>query len=202
MTDADGAFGALTPLKYGAILADPPWQTVLRSAQGYGRAPEAHYATMTPEALRALPVDRLAGPDCYLFLWACWPHLPAALELMRAWGFAYVTGGAWTKRTKTWKVAMGTGYVLRSASEPFLVGRIGAPRIASRGERNAILAPGDVPDSIEAIRREHSRKPPQMREMIDRLLPHQTFCELFAREAWPGHDVWGDQADTFSEAQR
>lgn len=34
--------------------------------------------------------------------------------------------------------------------------------------------------------------------MIDRLLPHQHFYELFAREAWPGHDVWSNQTETFA----
>ena len=87
--------------------------------------------------------------------------------------------------------------MLRSASEPYLVGRIGRPEIASRSERGVILAPADVPDTIDAIRREHSRKPVQMREMIGRLLPRGYFCELFAREPWAGHDVWGNETSKF-----
>jgi N6-adenosine-specific RNA methylase IME4 len=116
---------------------------------------------------------------------------------MDAWGFEFVTGGAWVKRSKTWQPAMGTGYVLRSATEPYLVGKIGRPQIASRSERNVILSPDDVADLLDGIRREHSRKPPQMREMISRLLPHGYYCELFGREPWPGHDVWGNQAEHF-----
>ncbi|MDO9525054.1 MAG: MT-A70 family methyltransferase, partial [Gemmobacter sp.] len=125
-------------------------------------------------------------------------HLPQALQVLSAWGFDYVTGGSWTKRTTHWNVAMGTGYVLRSATEPFLVGKIGRPQIASRSERNVILAPEDVPDSIEAVRREHSRKPVQMREMISRLLPHAYCAELFARAPWDGNDVWGNQTGMFA----
>lgn len=196
----DWPFSSLTPMKYSAILADPPWRYDMRSARGHAKSPEAHYSTMAPEDLSALPVSHLAAPDCYLFMWSTWPHLPVALDLMRAWGFAYVTGGSWTKRTVNWNVTMGTGYVLRTATEPYLVGKIGAPKIASRSERNVILAPDDVPDGIEAIRREHSRKPPQMREMIGRLLPHGYYCELFGREAWPGHDVWGNEVDRFEVA--
>ncbi|MFE3838866.1 MT-A70 family methyltransferase [Pseudogemmobacter sonorensis] len=200
MSLTDWPFGSLTPLKYGALLADPPWAYSMRSEKGHAKSPEAHYPTMPLEQIKALPVSELAGKDCYLFLWSTWPHVPQALEVMAAWGFDYVTGGSWTKRTVNWNVAMGTGYVLRSATEPFLVGRIGRPSIASRSERNVLLAPEDVPDSIEAIRREHSRKPVQMREMIDRLLPQSYFCELFAREAWEGHDVWGNEAEKFEGA--
>lgn len=193
----DWPFASLVPMKYGAILADPPWRQEMRSEKGYAKSPQAHYATMSTEELAALPVSHLAGPDCYLFLWAIWPMLPDALDLMRAWGFAYVTGGNWNKRTPSGKTVMSTGYVLRGASEPFLIGRIGRPETASKGERGLIDAPGDVPDTIEAVRREHSRKPPEMRCLIDRLLPRQHFCELFARELWPGHDVWGNETAKF-----
>lgn len=200
MPIGDWPFGHLTPMKYSAILADPPWSYRMYSDRGHAKSPEAHYATMALPDIAALPVAQLAAPDCYLFLWSTWPHLPQAMHVMKAWGFEFVTGGSWTKRTQTGKLAMGTGYVLRGASEPFLVGRIGRPEIASRAERGVILAAEEVPDGIDAIRREHSRKPPQMREMIDRLLPHGYFCELFGREPWSGHDVWGDQAGLFAEA--
>lgn len=185
-------FDHLTPMKYGAILADPPWAYDMRSAEGYGKSPEAHYATMALDAIKALPVHQLAGPDCLLFLWSTWPHLPQAMEVMRAWGFTYKTGGAWVKRSRRhWLPAMGTGYVLRSATEPFLIGTIGAPRIRDRAVRNVL---------IDAERREHSRKPPEARRIIERLLPHTFACELFGRETWPGHDVWGHEAEKFDVA--
>ncbi len=194
---ADWPFGDLTPLKYGAILADPPWAYAMRSDKGYEKSPEAHYGTMSIDAIKALPVDRLAGPSCYLFLWSTWPHLPQALDVMIAWGFRYVTGGSWTKRTVNGHLCFGTGYVQRSATEPYLIGSIGKPQIASKSERNLIVAPEDVPDGIEAVRREHSRKPVQMREMIGRLLPHAHCAELFGREPWADHDVWGNEAEKF-----
>lgn len=192
-------FDALHPMKYGAILADPPWAYEMRSEKGHEKSPEAHYRTLPLDAIKALPVGHLAGPDCYLFLWSTWPHLAQALQVMDAWGFRYVTGGSWTKRTPSGKPAFGTGYVLRSSTEPFLVGKIGGPQVKSRSERNLIEAPeiDSIPDGIDALRREHSRKPPEMRAMIERLLPRAYCCELFARETWPGQEVWGDQPDRF-----
>ena len=181
-------FGDLTPMKYGAILVDPPWAFDMRSEAGHRKSPEAHYNTMPIEDIAILPVGQLAGPDCYLFLWSTWPHLTRALRVMQGWGFSYVTGGVWTKRTATGKLVFGTGYVLHGASEPFLVGKIGSPKVGSRSERNV----------IDALRREHSRKPPEMRQMIERLCPDVWRCELFAREPWEGADVWGNEVDKFA----
>lgn len=196
-------FDALTPMKYGAILADPPWAYKMRSEKGHAKSPEAHYATMSIGELRELPVADLAGPDCLLFMWSTWPHLNLSMFLMREWGFTYVTGGSWIKRTVTGKLTFGTGYVQRSACEPYLVGRIGKPQTASKSERNVIEAPlpGLIPDKIEAIRREHSRKPVEMREMIERLLPRAYKCEIFAREPWSGNDIWGNETGKFRGAQ-
>lgn len=189
-------FDTLTPLKYGAILTDNPWAYAMRSAKGYAKSPEAHYATMSTAELKALPVQDLAARDCLLFMWATWPHLEQALDVMQSWGFTYVTGGAWIKRTVNGKLTFGTGYVQRSACEPYLIGRIGRPETSSRSERNVIEG-ATIPDTIEAIRREHSRKPVLMREMIDRLLPRAYKAELFAREPWGDNDVWGNQTDKF-----
>lgn len=192
-------FGALTPMKYGVILADPPWAYAMRSDKGHEKSPEAHYATLPLSDIAALPVGQLAGPDCLLFLWSTWPHLPQAMQVMEGWGFRYVTGGAWVKRTPGGKAAFGTGYVLRSATEPFLVGKIGAPRVVSRSCRNLIEA-DELPDLIDGVRREHSRKPPQMRQLIDQLMPDAWGCELFAREPWAGREVWGNQTHRFEDA--
>jgi N6-adenosine-specific RNA methylase IME4 len=181
-------FDDLTPFKYGAILCDPPWHHVMRSDAGQTKSPSAHYDTMSAADLKALPVSQLAAPDCMMFMWSTWPHLDQALALMSAWGFTYKTGGSWTKTTATGKRCFGTGYVLRSATEPFLIGTIGAPKYRSRSIRNL----------IESERREHSRKLPEARAMIDALLPDVWGCELFAREAWKGRDVWGNQAEKFA----
>lgn len=181
-------FGDLVPGAYGAILCDPPWAFAVRSAKGHGKSPERHYPTMPFGDLAALPVARLAARDCLMFMWATWPHLPTALELMAAWGFAFKTGGAWVKRTSGGKVAFGTGYLLRSATEPFLIGTRGAPKIGSRSIRNL----------IDSARREHSRKPPESRAIVEALRPGVAACELFGREPWPGRAVWGNEPDRFA----
>ncbi len=195
----DWPFGSLTPFRYGAILVDPPWKYLMRTPNGYAKSPEAHYDTMTMAELAALPVNQLAAPDALLFMWSTWPHLSMAQDLMMHWGFQYITGGSWNKRGRSGAAMVGTGYWLRSSSEPFLVGKIGKPHPGSRSVTNLIDA-AEVPDQIEAVRREHSRKPAIMRDMVTALTPNAWRCELFAREAWHDNDVWGNEVAKFDEA--
>jgi len=51
-----------------------------------------------------------------------------------------------------------------------------------------------VPASvIRSRRREHSRKPDEVHELIERMYPELPKLELFARKARPGWDVWGNE---------
>lgn len=72
--------------KYKIIYADPPWRYARSKVQG---AAEKHYPTMSIEELCALPVKEIADKDCILFLWATFPQLKEALQLIKAWGFTY-----------------------------------------------------------------------------------------------------------------
>lgn len=184
-------FGALTPLRYGVILADPPWYFRNRSQKGEIKNPVAHYDCMEVAAIAALNVNQLAAPDCLLFLWATWPMLTQALHVMAAWGFTYKTGGAWHKTTKHGKTANGPGYLLRSSSEPFILGTLGAPRSQSKSERGLIMA--EV--------REHSRKPNAAHEMLERMFPDARRCELFARTTRPGWEPWGNEVGKFGREE-
>lgn len=72
--------------KYGIIYADPPWRYDRKKVQG---AAETHYSTMGVEDICSLNVSELADRDCVLFLWATFPKLPEALQVIKAWGFQY-----------------------------------------------------------------------------------------------------------------
>jgi N6-adenosine-specific RNA methylase IME4 len=191
---SEWVFANLTPLKYGVILADPAWKTVMRSNKGLAKSPEQHYATMSEAEISALPVGHLASRDCALILLCRWINIPEALRVMAAWGFQYKTGGSWQKRTVNGKKVMATGYIHRNSTEPFLIGTMGEPYTKSKSVRDSITSDfSDIenfPTDIDAIRREHSRKPQEMRDNVDLLFPHAYGCELFAREPWAGRDVW------------
>lgn len=135
--------------RYSLIMADPPWDFKNWSAKGNGKSAKAHYHCTPLDWIKSLPVRDMAADDCFLWLWATNPMLPHALEVMAAWGFTFKTAGHWSKKTKTGKQPMGTGYILRCSGEPFLIGTIGHPKVAVRNVRSV----------IEGIAREHSRKP-------------------------------------------
>jgi N6-adenosine-specific RNA methylase IME4 len=180
-------FGTLTPLSYDVIMADPPWDYANWSEGGNAKNAKAQYACMPLAEIAALPVGHLARGDAWLWLWATYPMLPQAMQVMSAWGFPYVTGGTWVKRGASGKLAMGTGYVLRSCSEIFLLGKHGAPRICSRAIRNVIEAP----------RREHSRKPEEAYAMAETLFGPARRADLFSRASRLGWDAWGNEAGKF-----
>lgn len=68
-----------------------------------------------------------------------------------------MTGGPWINRAGNGNPAMGTGYVLRSAAELFLIGTLGAPRTKNKGQRNLLLT-ADWPQQPED--RQHHRRQP------------------------------------------
>jgi N6-adenosine-specific RNA methylase IME4 len=194
--------------QFGVIYADPPWAYQMFSDKGYEKSPQIHYDCMTLSQLAALrdQIIFAAAPDCVCIMWATFALLPAALELMAAWGFQYKTGGPWIKRSVNGNPSFGTGYVLRSAAELFLIGTHGAPRICNHSTRNLLLT-GDWPASIENIdsvivdsrRREHSRKPDEMAPLIEALF-NGPYLELFARSPRSGWTVWGNQTEKFAES--
>lgn len=196
---------------FDLIMADPPWSYQMFSDKGYGKAPEGQYQTMPLAEIMALPVAALAAPDCLLWLWAVNPQLPQALEVLAAWGFTFKTAGTWVKRTTRGKVAFGTGYVLRSSNEPFLIGTRGSPKttratrsaVISHDERLAELGSEIWPSgtvTIEATVREHSRKPDEAFRACEELMPEARRLELFSRTDRPGWTVWGDEAGKFGVA--
>lgn len=182
-------FGNLQMFAYGMIMADPPWTYKNWSRAGEHKGARAQYTCMTLDDIKALPVGGLASGDSCLWLWATNPMLDQAFEVMRAWGFRFVTAGSWQKMTKHGKVAFGTGYVLRSSNEPYLIGAIGKPKFANN-IRSGFMAPI----------REHSRKPEEAFCNAEALVPDVRRAELFSRAERPGWDTWGNEATKFSEA--
>lgn len=179
-------FEGLDMFAYGLIMADPPWDFRTYSQAGQKKGPALHYDVMSIDDIKALPVGHLAAPDSLLWLWATHPMLPLQLEVVKAWGFRFVTSGVWVKRTKNGLLNFGTGYRLRCASEPFLIATNGNPKTA----RN-------IRTVIEGPIREHSRKPDEAFAAAEALVPGVRRLELFSRQSRSGWDCWGNEAGKF-----
>jgi N6-adenosine-specific RNA methylase IME4 len=171
---------------YSVIYADPCWRYEQKVRVTLD---EAQYATMTPAQVQALPVGRLAGRDCALFLWGTWPQLPVVLETIRAWGFAYRTlAFIWVKRNpKAGSLFWGTGMWTRANSEPCFLAVRGHPKRTHMGVHQVVEE-----DVLDAPVGRHSAKPVVARERIVTLLGDVPRIELFARERSEGWDAWGN----------
>lgn len=181
-------FGDMRPFSFDMVMIDPPWAFENWSANGEGKSAKAHYACMDLDAIKALPVGHLGAPDCLYWLWATHPMHDVAFDVLKAWGVRYVTGGTWVKLTRHGKIAFGTGYRLRCASEPFLLATNGNPKTA-RSVRSVIMGP----------LREHSRKPNEAYAAAEKLMPGARRADLFSRETRPGWTSWGMEAGKFDE---
>lgn len=184
----DWPFGDLQPHSYDLIMADPAWHFKTFSEEGEAKAPQAQYRTMSLDDIKALPVLDLAAPDCVLWLWAVNPMLPQAIDVLAAWGFEFKTAGTWLKTTVHGKVSFGTGYILRSSNEPFLIGTRGKP-VTSRSVRSGFMG----------LAREHSRKPEEAYSNAEKLMPKARRLELFSRTNRIGWDCFGDEVGKFNE---
>jgi site-specific DNA-methyltransferase (adenine-specific) len=188
--------------QYRVILADPPWafeKTVgqgailpdrsARSAYPGGRYDAGrHYdGVLTIDQICGLPIGEMAAKDAILLMWTTMLHLPHAEHVMRAWGFRYRTCGfTWIKLYGNGKPVLGLGNYTRANAELCLLGLRGHPK------RKA----NNVSQVIMSKRRQHSRKPDEQYDRIMRLFDGP-YLELFARQRWPGWDVWGNQTDLF-----
>lgn len=173
--------------KYKIIYADPPWEysSDPKSKRGIWGLADQRYDTMSMDDLKKLPVDNIADDNCILFLWATFPNLQQALDLIKAWGFTFKTVGfVWEKLDKTNNTPKkyGLGWYTRSNCEIVMIGRKG------KFDRKSAAVQQIVKSTIS----EHSKKPDEVRKRILKLCGDISRIELFARTKIHGWDVWGN----------
>jgi N6-adenosine-specific RNA methylase IME4 len=157
---------------FQVVVADPPWQ--------YDSGNSLPYPTMPLDDIKSMPVRDIADENSILWLWTTNTHLPVAFDVLTAWGFEYKTVLTWVKDR------MGTGEWLRGQTEHCMLAARGKP-IFLHGSHTTVL---------EALRREHSRKPEEFYSMVESTCPGSK-VDLFARERRPGWRQFGNQVDFF-----
>ena len=145
---------------------------------------------MSLDDVKKLPVAEWAADDSILLLWVTDPLLEKAFDVIRAWGFTYKTVGFyWVKQNRSGSgFFTGLGFWTRANPEQCLLATRGSPKRKS----------ADVPKLVVSPRREHSRKPDEMYDLIERPADGP-YLELFARNSRPGWDAWGTQVGLFDE---
>lgn len=173
---------------YTTVLADPPWRFQNRTGKV---APEhkrlGRYATMSLEEIEALPVAEATAENAHLYLWVPNALLPEGIEVMKSWGYRYVSNIVWAKRRKDGGPdGRGVGFYFRNVTELLLFGVKGHLRTLQPGRTQVNM--------IETRKREHSRKPDEQYALIQSCSPGP-YLELFARYPQPHWTAWGNEAD-------
>jgi site-specific DNA-methyltransferase (adenine-specific) len=178
--------------KYNIIYADPPWSFHSRELQKYDgkrfSSMDKHYETQENEWIYNLPVKDIADIDCALFLWVTDAHIEAGLETIKSWGFKYKTIiFVWEKLTSTGKLASNFAPWTLKNTEICLFGTKGAMHKYKRVNNMYQL--------VKAVRTEHSKKPDEIRNNIEKLFGDIPRIELFARKQIKNWDVWGNEVN-------
>ncbi len=186
------AFSDAHPSGFSTLMLDPPWRFINRTGK---MAPEhrrlARYETLSLAELEQLPVGDLAKPTSHIYLWCPNALLAEGLHLLKAWGFTYKTNLIWYKvRKDGGPDGRGVGFYFRNVTEMVLFGVKGKMRTLAPGRRQTNI--------IVQRKREHSRKPPTLYDIIEDCSP-SPHLELFARERRECWYVWGDQVDTYEQ---
>lgn len=171
---------------FETVLADPPWRFQNRTGK---MAPEhrrlSRYETMTLSDITELPVADACSDAAHLYLWVPNALLAEGLEVMEGWGFTYKTNLVWFKTRKDGGPdGRGVGFYFRNVTELVLFGVRGSRRTLAPGRRQVNL--------FAERKREHSRKPEQLYEVIEQCSPGP-YLEMFARHPREGWHQWGDE---------
>jgi N6-adenosine-specific RNA methylase IME4 len=172
---------------WATVLSDPPWRFTNRTGKV---APEHRrldrYDTMPVAEICALPVAGVVAGHAHLYLWVPNALLPEGLQVMQAWGFRYVSNLVWAKRRKDGGPdGRGVGFYFRNVTELVLFGVRGTLRTLPAGRSQVNM--------IETRKREHSRKPDEIYDLVEACSPGP-YLELFARYPRPGWANWGDES--------
>ena len=173
--------------RYKVIYADPPWYFKSFSKKGEARSATRHYNCMSVDDICNIDVNRVADDNSVLLMWVTDPYLLDAFKVMESWGFNYKTVGfTWVKTNKSKGYFTGMGYWTRSNPEMCLLGTKGKPKRLDMSVKQLVVSQ----------RREHSRKPDEVYNRIEKML-EGPYLEMFARNTRQGWDNFGNEVNKF-----
>lgn len=159
--------------KYRTIVADPPWTKNQSSHSGHYGGALNHYDLMSLDRIKQMPVAELADENAHLYLWVTNSNIDEGLEVIRAWGFRYITMFHWIKPK------LGVGNYLRNASETCLFAVRGKLPPQCRNQINWLIG---YPTA-------HSEKPREFISIVERVSPGP-YLELFCRRRPASQEQW------------
>ena len=140
---------------------------------------------MELQEIMDLPVGNFVAARSHLYLWVPNALLQEGLRVMKAWGFTYKANIVWFKvRKDGGPDGRGVGFYFRNVTELLLFGVRGSMRTLQAGRTQVNM--------LATRKREHSRKPDEVFEIIESCSPGP-YLELFARFSREGWAQWGNE---------
>jgi N6-adenosine-specific RNA methylase IME4 len=170
---------------YQVIYCDPPWAYGNKQLiNGKIKNPKDAYPTMNIEQLMKFEIPETTK-DAVMLMWVTAPTMEASIQLGNAWGFDYKTVAfVWDKCNTN------PGFYTNSQTEFVLLFKKKGGKIPTPNNRKQ-------KQFLSEKRREHSRKPDEIRTRIERMYPEAKRVELFARTTTPGWDVMGNEVNKY-----
>jgi len=163
--------------KYDVIVVDPPWQMDGDYDPEHWRGVPA-YPTLSIKEITDLDIP--SNDNCILFFWVINKRVHDAYHIIDAWGFEI-------KNIFTWvKDKFGVGPWGRGQTEHFFICVKGKPLVDFSAQSTVIMG----------VRREHSRKPEEFYQMVDKTCNGRKL-DYFSREKRDGWSQFGNDRGRF-----
>jgi N6-adenosine-specific RNA methylase IME4 len=149
--------------RFRTLAFDPPWHD-----ESVSEAQLPPYATMSVDALRAMPVEAWSLDEGHIYIHAPGPFLAIAIELCGAWGYDFKTVIGWKKPH------FSMGRYFRTLEEFVVFGVRGGLMVRRQ----------DLPNHFAGPVGEHSEKPEAFYDLV-RAASFPPYGEGFQRQARP-----------------
>ncbi len=164
---------------FTTIVIDPPWDWGDEGDHDQKGRAKPDYQTESFENLLARPVGEKAAKDAHIYLWITNRSLPKGFDLLKAWGFRYVTALTWVKPH------FGMGNYFRGQTEHVLFGVKGSLALKRKDQGTVFFA--DRGGSG------HSSKPEEFYDLVESCSPGP-YLDIFSRIERSGWTHWGEDA--------
>ena len=177
------------PRIFNVVSLDPPWP---ESGGGkIKRGADRHYPLLPVAKIPGVILDSGVfnmAENAHMYMWATSNYLMHAGWVIEQIGFRYVACVPWIKTGKK----AGLGQYFRGKAE-YLLFAVKGKGFKVRTEDRYVVG------LIEAARQEHSRKPDEAYDLIERR-SIGPYLEMFARDVQrPGWTHWGNEAEGLSD---
>lgn len=174
---------------FDVALIDPPWSYY--GAQDKMGAAAKFYETMSDDELKSMNIADSMHKKSVVFVWVTSPRLDFGIDLVRHWGLHYRgISFVWVKTRADGKPigAQGVRPSIVKPTTEFVI----AASFSEKG-RPLPLSDESIPQVVMAPKREHSRKPDEIQERIEKMYPNARKLEVFARQQREGWAYIGNE---------